>query len=99
MIKLKNRNIPNIKFSDRFDKHLRNVSDEIKTAFLETLDLFLEDQNYPVLRNHSLKENFAGYRSINVTDDYRAVFKETQSGEQKIITFHMLGMHRELYGT
>lgn len=62
------------------------------------LELFLEDQNHTALRNYLLKEKFAGYRSIDVTDDWRAVFRETYAGERKVITFHMIGAHKELYG-
>ena len=93
-----NENIPpNVKFSDRFDRRLNNVSDEIKIAFLDTLDLFLEFPDHPQLRNHALKKKFAGYRSLDVTGDWRALFKEKQIGAQKIITFHMLGTHTDLY--
>lgn len=92
------KNISNdIKFLDPFDKQLRNAPDEIKAAFFDTLDLFLENPNHPHLRNHELREKFAGYRSIDVTEDWRAVFKEEQSGEQKTIKFHLLGTHKDLY--
>jgi addiction module RelE/StbE family toxin len=71
---------------------------EIKEAFRETLALFLEDPHHPFLRNHPLKEQFAGYRSIDVTDDWRAVFKESSTGDRVVITFHLIGTHKELYG-
>ncbi|MBI2430609.1 MAG: type II toxin-antitoxin system mRNA interferase toxin, RelE/StbE family [Candidatus Levybacteria bacterium] len=96
---VKNVTTQNVKFSDRFDDQLKDVPDEIKEAFLESFALFLEDQNHPSLRNHVLKEKFAGYRSIDITGDYRAVFKETKARKQKVITFHMLGTHEELYGS
>ena len=95
---IKNIYAPNIKFSNRFDKQLSGSPDEIIDAFFETLALFLENPNHPFLRNHALKENFSGYRSIDVTEDVRALFKETRSGEQRIITFHLIETHPQLYG-
>jgi len=93
----KNLNVPRIEFSTLFDKHLRNASDEIKIALQDALDLFKEDSNHPALRNHPLKEKFAGFRSIDVADDWRAIFKETISGDRKVIIFHMIGTHEDLY--
>ncbi len=93
----KNKSTSDIKFLDPFDKQLRNAPDEIKETFLDTLDLFLEDNNHPHLRNHALQEKFTGYRRIDVTDDWRAVFKEEQSGGKKTIKFYLIGTHKELY--
>jgi addiction module RelE/StbE family toxin len=97
MINIK-KGAPDIAFSDRFERKLQKIPDEIKAAFADTLELFVAEPNHPLLRNHALKEKFAGSRSINVTDDWRAVFKEEQSGERTVITFHLLGTHDELYG-
>jgi len=91
------KNKPRIEFAPLFTKQRKTAPVEIKEAFLDTLELFLEDPTNPFLRNHPLREKFAGFRSIDVTDDLRAVFKEEQSGERKVITFHMLGTHDELY--
>lgn len=91
-------NAPRIEFTSFFDKQRKATPPEVKKAFRETLTLFLEDPDHPSLRNHALKGKLAGYRSINVTQDYRVVFKETQAGERKVITFHMIGTHEELYG-
>jgi addiction module RelE/StbE family toxin len=89
---------PHINFSQRFDKQLSDASDEIIAAFLDTLQLFLTDPTHPALRNHALTGDFAGYRSIDVTEDIRAVFKETFAGEQNVVTFHLFGTHKQLYG-
>lgn len=88
---------PRIEFTPFFDEQRKAAPEEVRKAFLETLSLFLEDPDHPMLRNHALKEKLAGYRSIDVTDDYRALFKESYSGERKVITFHMIGTHKDLY--
>ncbi len=87
-----------IKYTGRFKNQYHKADKQIKPAFAQTLELFLEDPEHPALRNHALTEKYTGYRSIDVTGDWRALFKETHSGEQKIITFHMLGTHPQLYG-
>lgn len=88
-----------IKYAARFRKQYQKAEKEIRTAFTQALELFLEDPSHPVLRNHPLKEKFAGYRSIDITGDWRAVFKISKSGEQRVITFYMLGTHKDLYGS
>ncbi len=90
--------ITEIKYAKRFRGQYRKADKEVRVAFSQTLELFIEEPNHPMLRNHPLKEKFAGLLSIDVTDDWRAVFKEEQSGKQQVITFHMLGTHKELYG-
>jgi mRNA-degrading endonuclease YafQ of YafQ-DinJ toxin-antitoxin module len=91
-------NIAHITFSNRFNAQLRAAPREIIEAFLTTLQLFRDDQYHPTLRNHQLRKKLAGYRSIDVTEDWRAVFKEARSEEQIVITFHLIGTHPELYG-
>src|SRR3954464_15289437 len=93
----KNTNIPDVKFLDAFNTQLSKAPEEILEAFFDTLQLFLVEPDHPYLRNHALKEKFAGLRSIDITPDARAVFKETRRGEQRVITFHMVGTHKELY--
>ncbi|MGH8715172.1 MAG: type II toxin-antitoxin system RelE/ParE family toxin [Burkholderiales bacterium] len=82
----------------RFRKQYLKADKKIRTAFAQTIELFVEEPDHPILRNHLLREKFAGYRSINITDDYRAVFRETKSGDRTTITFHMIGTHDEPYG-
>jgi addiction module RelE/StbE family toxin len=89
---------PRIEYTPFFNKQRKSVPLEIKEAFRETLALFLDEPNHPTLRNHALKEKFAGYRSIDITADWRAVFRETYAGIRKVVTFHMIGTHQELYG-
>src|SRR3954465_9071875 len=94
----KNKNTSDITFLDPFDKQLKNAPAEKQNAFVDTLELFLEDPHHPQLRNHELREKCAGLRSIDVTGDWRAVFKEIQSGKQKVVKFYVIGTHKQLYG-
>jgi len=48
-----------------------------------------------VLDNHSLQGTWLGHRSINVTGDFRAIFKETQDAA----IFVDIDTHHNLYGS
>lgn len=86
-----------IEFSDNFNKQRKAAPKYIKIAFREALELFLENPNHPHLRNHSLTEELASYRSIDVTENWRAIFKEVKTKSKRIIIFHMIGTHDQLY--
>lgn len=86
-----------IEYTTRFKRQLNQASLEIKTAFKEARELFYDNQDHSSLRNHALRGKFAGFRSIDVTEDYRALFKIRKTKTQTIITFYLLGTHKELY--
>lgn len=71
---------------------------EIKAAFREARELFYDDTHHPSLRNHALREKYTGFRSIDITNDWRAVFKVRETEKQTTATFYFLGTHDELYG-
>lgn len=95
---MKDKNSPLIKYSKLFNRQRKTLPIEIKIAFLGARELFLENSNHPSLRDHALRGNLAGYRIIDITDDYRAVYKRKLDGDQDVITFHTIGTHEELYG-
>jgi addiction module RelE/StbE family toxin len=82
-----------IEFSPVFKKLLARAPTEIKTAFGEAYDLFAENTNHPSLRNHALSGKYAGFRSIDVTEDWRALYRE----EPDRMKFVALGTHKQLY--
>lgn len=94
-MRLKMRSIKSIRidFTNLFNKQRKEAPLEIKVAFRETLELFLEDHDHITLRNHLLSGQYAGIRSIDVTGDYRALYRE----EQGRIIFVALGTHDQLY--
>jgi len=47
-----------------------------------------------ILNNHALTGQWAGYRSINITGDYRAVYR---LAEEDIAYFVALDTHSKLY--
>lgn len=95
---MKNESNLVIEYTTLFNKQRKAAPLEIKIAFREVLELFLDDSTHPYLRNHVLRDKFAGHRSIDVTDDWRALFKIKKSKTKTVITFHILGTHIQLYG-
>ena len=87
--------IKRIDYSKVFDKALKKSPIEIKIAFRDKLKFFTSDKFHPLLNNHALLGKYKGYRSINVTGDWRAVFREFENGE--LIYFEIIGTHSQLY--
>ena len=44
-----------------------------------------------------LKKDYRGYSSIDITTDYRAIFKELHEGKERVYYFLTIGTHKELY--
>lgn len=66
----------------------------LKTKIEQRLFLFMEDPFNPVLNNHPLIGKYKGYRSINITADYRAVYESINDDLAYFIT---LDKHSNLY--
>jgi len=81
-------------FSRTFVKQLKKAPPKIRTAFRRRLEIFLDDPFHPVLHNHALTGRLKGYRSINVTGDWRAIFRVLDDGS---VYFDTLGTHSQLY--
>ena len=87
--------IKRVDYSKRFQKDLKRVPVKVQKAFRNRFEVFLRDKFNPILNNHKLVGKYGGYRSINVTGDWRAIFREFEKG--KIVYFDVLGTHGNLY--
>lgn len=58
------------------------------------LALFAEDPFVPALNNHALAGKYEGYRSINITGNYRAIYELVNDNTAYFIA---LGTHPNLY--
>lgn len=94
---MKDEEILHIEYTVLFNKQLKKAPLDIKIAFKESRELFLDNPNHPNLRNHTLREKYAGYRSIDVTGDWRALFKIRKNENKTVISFYILGTHDQLY--
>lgn len=82
-----------IKFKKPFVKTLNKAPKKIKKAFLKRLEIFEQDQYKAILNNHKLSGKYSGLSSINITGDYRAIFKQNKN----LVIFLILGTHSQLY--
>ena len=82
-----------VEYSRHFVKMLEKCPKKIQMVFKEKLTLFLENELAPPLNNHPLFGGYEGCRSINITGDWRAVFKK----DNGIAYFVALGTHSQLY--
>ncbi len=68
-----------------FLKSLDKLSIKIQHKAVQVIELFVSDPTHPSLRNHSLKGKRLGLRSIDVTGDFRIIFRELSDGKYELI--------------
>jgi len=87
-----------IRIKRTFAKQYEKAPKNIRWAFDQRIVIFRQDPFHPFLHNHALTGVYKGYRSINITGDWRALYKEVLLDDNKvIIEFHLLGTHSQLY--
>ncbi|MEY2664370.1 MAG: hypothetical protein RIT04_178 [Candidatus Parcubacteria bacterium] len=80
-------------FHKSFEKSFIQQNASVKKTFIERKNLLLIDPIHPLLNNHSLKGKFNGYRSINISGDIRAIYRQ----EAQVAIFIVIGSHSSLY--
>ena len=91
------KNFKRIDYSRKFLKQLKKSPLEIKIAFRKRLELFLKEPFHLQLNNHALTGKYSGYRSVNITGDWRATFSEYEDKTGKLVIFEVIGTHSQLY--
>lgn len=79
-----------------FEKKTRRLSIGIRKALAERLRIFLESPRHPLLNDHPLAGSWRGYRSINITGDWRAIYELVDTNTA---IFVEIDTHHNLYGT
>lgn len=87
-----------VRYSPGFFRQYKKANIRIRGSVDEKIKVFLKDPDDPQLDNHQLKDEYLGYRSIDVTADWRAIYEEIDEGEEVVAYFEVLGTHEELYG-
>ena len=87
----------NVKLDPDFFKQLKKLDIRIRKNFRERIAIFAKNPLDPHLNNHELREPYKGLRSIDITNDYRAVYEEMTVGKDSVAYFSLLGTHEELY--
>jgi len=87
-----------IRIDRRVAKQAEAAGRKIQHALGQRIALFRLDPFHPLLHNHILTGEYKGYRSINITGDWRALYVEKKTIEGEIvIEFRLLGTHSQLY--
>jgi addiction module RelE/StbE family toxin len=84
-----------IRYLPKFKKQYKKLPKKIQDQFDEKIQLFSIDPTLPMLKVHPLKGNYAGYWSMNVNGDVRALY--IMDGDS-IVIFGLIGTHSQLYG-
>ena len=67
----------NILYHAHFKKKYQKYPEHLKQIIKSRIVLFTQNPFDPLLNNHPLKGNYKGYRSINITGDFRAIYRLT----------------------
>ena len=86
-----------IKYDPDFLAKLKKLDVRIRKSFKKRLTIFIKDPHNPQLNNHALKRNYFGYRSVDITSDWGAVYAEKTEEMEAVAYFVDIGTHRELY--
>jgi addiction module RelE/StbE family toxin len=84
-----------IRYTPKFKKQYKKLSVKLQNQFDERLQLFVKDPTNPVLRTHPLKGSYAGYWSMNINGDLRALYLRKSD---ELVIFALIGTHSQLYG-
>ena len=84
-----------VKLSKNFQKQYRKAPRKIQKSVKSRIILFRNNPSDSLLNNHALVGKLKGYRSINITGDWRAIYREIGIN---IAYFVSLGTHSQLYG-
>lgn len=78
-----------------FKRQYKKLPYDIRSKVDERLALLDTDARHPLLNDHKLGPPFESYRSINITGDYRLVYKKIGAD-----TYYLraIGTHHQLYG-
>ena len=86
-----------IRYAPRFLEKLQKQKVRVRNSFKKAIKEFEENPNSLVLNNHGLEREWLGYRSINITADFRAIYREIKLADETIAYFEVIGTHEELY--
>ena len=83
-----------VDFTKAFNKQFEKLPRKRQEHARKSSALFLKNISHPTLRNHALKGEWLGYRSISAGGDLRLHFKTID--ENKVL-FVAVGTYAQLY--
>lgn len=86
-----------IKYKKKFTKNFKKLDKKHQLKTIDRIELFRINPTNITLNNHSLNWKYSWYRSINITWDIRAIFKEYPNWTYEFVEFYELWTHSQLY--
>lgn len=84
-----------IHYASTFKKMYKKLPKRIRDKADERIMLFSTDPFHPLLNNHPLTEGYRGCRSVNVTGDFRIVYRDRG---KDVVSLEAIGTHHQFYG-
>lgn len=86
-----------VNFKKSFNKRFENLDKNIQLKTNNKIEVFRKNPLDKILRNHSLNWKYSWFRSIDITWDYRAIFKEYPNWTYCFVDFIDIWTHSQLY--
>lgn len=83
-----------VTFHKDFEKQLAKLPKKRRDKVIDTIDLFLDNPDESSLRNHALKGEWTGFRSISAGGDLRLHYEQFSDNS---VLFVAVGTHSQLY--
>jgi mRNA-degrading endonuclease YafQ of YafQ-DinJ toxin-antitoxin module len=78
-----------------FKRQYKKLDRPVREKFEERLRLLITNESHPLLDNHRLHPPFQAFSSINVTGDWRLLYKKIGPDSYFL---YAIGTHHQLYG-
>lgn len=78
----------------QFSKATVKLPPQVKHALALRLGIFMKDPSHKLLNNHALQGSKRGYRSINITGDYRLIYEQHDENTMRLVD---IDTHSNLY--
>ena len=82
--------------SKQFVKNLKKLPPKMRVVLAERLRILATNPQHPLLNDHPLQGGLRGFRSMNVSGDYRLIYQKVGEG---ILRLMDVDTHHNLYGT
>lgn len=89
--------IMDIKYTKNYKKSFSKLDSNIKNKAINRIELFKKDPFLKELNNHSLSWKLKDFRSINITWDFRAIFRELSNWTYEFVEFVSIWTHSQIY--
>lgn len=87
----------NIKYKKKFTKNFEKLDKKVQEKTLVRINIFQKNPLDKTLDNHALTWEYMWYRSIDITWDYRAIFRENSNKTYEFVEFIDIWTHSQLY--